>query len=105
MRVSRALIALSAKGFFLAHHLSFDPKLLDQIAGGDKTRIAAATEANEQKTAAQTGVVYIQIANEKDRGVGEALRKDLPTKIKGTSDARPRHFDLRIGKNAFVEKH
>jgi hypothetical protein len=81
VRVSRALIALSAKGFFLAHHLSFDPKLLDQIAAGDKTRIAAATEANEQKTAAQTGVVYIQIANEKDRGVGEALRKDLSSVI------------------------
>jgi hypothetical protein len=37
--------------------------------------------------------------------LGVLSSRDMPTKIKGTSDARPRHFDLRIGKNAFVEKH
>jgi hypothetical protein len=81
VRVPRSLTALSAKGFFLAHKLSFDPKFLDQMATGNKIKTAAAIEATEQKAAAQAGVAYIHIADEKDRGVGEALRKDLSSVV------------------------
>ena len=81
VRVSRSVATLSVKSFFVAHGLSFDPKVLEQIALGDKTKAAAVSEANEQRTAARNGVAYIHVADEKDRGIGEALRKDLSAVI------------------------
>jgi hypothetical protein len=77
VRVPRALTALSAKSFFLAHSLPFDPKLLDQIAVGDKTKQVAATEANEQKAAAQKGVAYVHVATPADRALGAVLCQSI----------------------------
>jgi hypothetical protein len=77
VRVPRALTALSAKTFFLTHGLPFDSKLLDQIAAGEKTKQAAATEADEQKAASEKGVVYVHVAVVADRAIGEVLRQSI----------------------------
>jgi hypothetical protein len=77
VRVPRALTALSAKSFFVVHSLPFDPKLLDQIAAGEKTKEAAVTEANKQKAAAQKGVAYVHVAAPTDRALGGVLSQSI----------------------------
>ena len=77
VRVSRALTAVSVKTFFLTHGLPLDPKLLDQIATGSKTKAAAVQEANAQNVAATKGVAFIQVAVPQDRAIGEALRQAI----------------------------
>jgi hypothetical protein len=76
-RVSKPVAMLSAKSFFLAHNVPFDPKLLGLIAAGRETEAAATAAANQQKTAAQNGVAYIHVASPTDRSIGEALRQSL----------------------------
>jgi hypothetical protein len=77
VRVPREFAALTVKNFFLIHNLPFDPKLLDRIAAGYQTKASSVTEANEQKAAAEKGIVYIHIAVVADRAIGEVLRQAI----------------------------
>jgi hypothetical protein len=77
VRVPRTLVALTVKSFFITHGLTFNERLLSRIAQGNNTTASAVKQANEQKAAADKGVVYVHVAEVADRAIGEVLRQAL----------------------------
>ena len=78
LRLAKSVAGFNAEAFFIDKGLAFDQELVRGIDSDTSNLTDIAQRATEaQRTAVNSGVVYIQIPREEDRPVAEALRQAL----------------------------
>ena len=78
LRLPRSVAAFNAETFFVDKGLPYDQTLLRGIESNTSALAAVAQQATQvQRTAVNSGLVYIHIPREEDRPVAEALRQNL----------------------------